>query len=241
MWSNGGQGCETPWHSPDQDTRFDSSTSHARPQAHTPGPDAEKPLHAVAFWGESASRAQPAWPPSTCCSSPDSYISIMMSEPPMNSPFTYSCGMVGHWLYSLMPGRISGSSSTFTVFRLLGSTPQALRIWTARPEKPHWGKLAVPFMNSSTGLFLTRSSMRCWVLLMKFPLGAGPGAAGDGAIISALARVRRSNAQCRRGLCGFAPDQSPGLAAVHAPGAPGPSRVPAATSRRPPNAPGPGR
>ena len=28
---------------------------------------------------------------------------IMMSEPPMNSPFTYSCGMVGQLLYSLMP------------------------------------------------------------------------------------------------------------------------------------------
>ncbi|MEY2801416.1 MAG: hypothetical protein RL513_1001, partial [Pseudomonadota bacterium] len=36
--------------------------------------------------------------PSTCCSSPLSYISIMMSEPPMNSPLTYSCGMVGQLL-----------------------------------------------------------------------------------------------------------------------------------------------
>ncbi len=35
---------------------------------------------------------------SNWCSSPDSYISIMMSEPPMNSPFTYNWGMVGHWL-----------------------------------------------------------------------------------------------------------------------------------------------
>ena len=35
---------------------------------------------------------------SASLSSPDSYISIMMSEPPMNSPFTYSCGMVGQWL-----------------------------------------------------------------------------------------------------------------------------------------------
>src|SRR5690606_36343992 len=32
---------------------------------------------------------------STVASSPFSYISAMMSEPPMNSPFTYSCGMVG--------------------------------------------------------------------------------------------------------------------------------------------------
>ena len=29
------------------------------------------------------------------CSSPDSYICAMMSEPPMNSPLMYSCGMVG--------------------------------------------------------------------------------------------------------------------------------------------------
>ena len=36
--------------------------------------------------------------PSTCTSSPDSYISIMMSEPPTNSPFTYNCGMVGQLL-----------------------------------------------------------------------------------------------------------------------------------------------
>ena len=33
----------------------------------------------------SRSRVQP---PRTCCNSPDSYISIMMSEPPTNSPFT---------------------------------------------------------------------------------------------------------------------------------------------------------
>src|SRR6218665_954623 len=60
--------------------------------------------------------------PSTCRSSPDSYICIMMSEPPMNSPFTYSCGMVGQLLYSLMPWRIASSSSTLTVTTALGST-----------------------------------------------------------------------------------------------------------------------
>ena len=41
------------------------------------------------------------WPvqaASSFFSSPDWYISIMMSEPPINSPFTYSWGMVGHWL-----------------------------------------------------------------------------------------------------------------------------------------------
>ena len=39
-----------------------------------------------------------ALPPISCCNSPDSYISIMMSDPPTNSPLTESCGMVGHWL-----------------------------------------------------------------------------------------------------------------------------------------------
>ena len=32
---------------------------------------------------------------SSCWSSPDWYISIMMSEPPTNSPLTESCGIVG--------------------------------------------------------------------------------------------------------------------------------------------------
>ena len=44
-------------------------------------------------------------------------------------------------------------------------TPQAFRIWIARPEKPHIGNCAVPFMNSTTGLPFTRVSMRCWVWL----------------------------------------------------------------------------
>src|SRR5690606_19597478 len=89
------------------------------------------------------------------CSSPDSYISFMMSEPPMNSPFTYSCGTVGQFEKSLMPWRTSGSSSTLTVAML--STPQAFRIWMARPEKPHCGNCAVPFMNSTTGVLVTVS------------------------------------------------------------------------------------
>ena len=41
--------------------------------------------------------AQAGWPTS-CCSSPLSNISIMMSDPPTNSPRTYSCGTVGHSL-----------------------------------------------------------------------------------------------------------------------------------------------
>ena len=78
----------------------------------------------------------------------------------MNSPFTYSCGMVGQLLYSLMPWRISASSSTLMVVRVLVSTPLALSSWMARPEKPHMGKLALPFMNNTMSLSLTNWSMR---------------------------------------------------------------------------------
>ena len=36
----------------------------------------------------------------------------------------------------------------------------------ARPENPHMGKLALPFMNSNTSLPLTNSSMRCCTSLI---------------------------------------------------------------------------
>ena len=71
--------------------------------------------------------------------------------------------MVGQWLYSLMPWRIASSSSTLTVVTVFGSTPQALRICTARPEKPHMGNEALPFMNRTMSLPLTSWSMRAWV------------------------------------------------------------------------------
>jgi hypothetical protein len=45
----------------------------------------------------------------------------------------------------------------------------------ARPEKPHMGKLALPFMNKVMSLFLTRSAMRCWVSLMVAPRWPGSG------------------------------------------------------------------
>src|SRR5690606_3024915 len=60
------------------------------------------------------------------------------------------------------------SSSTLTVVSVRGSTPQALRIWIARPEKPHMGKLALPFMKSTMSWDLTSWSMRVWVSLMSW-------------------------------------------------------------------------
>jgi soluble lytic murein transglycosylase-like protein len=46
------------------------------------------PRVAVDGWRPRLRPTLQAWPLMTCCSSPDSYISIMMSEPPMNSPLT---------------------------------------------------------------------------------------------------------------------------------------------------------
>src|SRR5512139_1148270 len=65
--------------------------------------------------------------------------------------------MVGQSLYSLMPLRISGSCSTSTVSNL---TPRWSRMATARLEKPHCGKSALPFMNRTTSSALTISSIR---------------------------------------------------------------------------------
>src|SRR5688500_15292960 len=56
-----------------------------------------------------------------------------------------------------MPWRISGSWSTSTVSN---ETPRWSRIATARLEKPHCGKSAVPFINRTTSLERTISSMR---------------------------------------------------------------------------------
>src|SRR5712664_2072636 len=66
--------------------------------------------------------------------------------------------MVGQLAYTLMPWRISGSSSTLTVNSF--STPQAFRICTALAEKPHCGNCGVPFIYRTTGLPVTCCLMR---------------------------------------------------------------------------------
>src|SRR3954453_7540814 len=81
----------------------------------------------------------------------------MISDPPTNSPRTYSCGMVGQSEYSLIPLRTSGSWSTSTVSYL---APSRSRIAIARLEKPHCGNSAVPFMKSTISLLFTMSAMR---------------------------------------------------------------------------------
>ena len=53
--------------------------------------------------------------PSRVASSPEAWSWRTMSEPPRNSPLTYSCGIVGQSEKALMPSRIAGSASTLTV------------------------------------------------------------------------------------------------------------------------------
>lgn len=83
-----------------------------------------------------------------------------MSLPPTNLPSMYTCGIVGQLENSLMPSRTSGSVSTLTVSN---SAPARLSASTARDEKPHCGKLFVPFMNTTTRLFLMVLSIFCLV------------------------------------------------------------------------------
>src|SRR3954469_25407999 len=59
-----------------------------------------------------------------------------------------------------MPVRISWSCRTSTVSNL---APRWSRMATARLEKPHCGKRAVPFMNRTTSLLWTISSIRVLV------------------------------------------------------------------------------
>ncbi len=133
------------------------------PEDRRPRPPAGGRLRARA--GRSrASRAMGAsLPPQAYLPFPDWNISARMSLPPTNFPPMYTWGMVGQLEYSLIPWRIAGSARTFTS---LNSAPHSLRICTARWEKPHWGKLFVPFMKRTTRLLSTVWRMVSWMSLM---------------------------------------------------------------------------
>src|SRR5574337_850330 len=98
-----------------------------------------------------------------------------------------------------MPWRTSSSSRTLTVFRSV--TPQACSTWIARPENPHIGYWAVPFMKSTTRSPLTSSSMRCLMSLMS----SCPQQESEGHIYTANCR-RRAAAAAKapppRAVCG---------------------------------------
>src|SRR5712671_4128023 len=63
------------------------------------------------------SRAASNW-----ASSPVSNISRTISQPPTNSPLTYSCGIVGQSENALIPWRSAGSLSTSIPLNLTPST-----------------------------------------------------------------------------------------------------------------------
>src|SRR5439155_1200030 len=79
---------------------------------------------------------------SSGASSPRACISRTMSHPPMSFPPTYTCGIVGQLEKRLIASRFSGSASTSIALK---GTPTSLSTCTVAAEKPHIGKLGVPF------------------------------------------------------------------------------------------------
>src|SRR3954447_18025476 len=85
--------------------------------------------------------------PSVCASSPDSYISVTMSQPPTSSPLTNSWGIVGQLEIADSSWRMRGSGRTSTAAYGLPSASSAAAV---RAEKPHIGCSGVPFMKRMT-------------------------------------------------------------------------------------------
>src|SRR4051812_2935495 len=87
--------------------------------------------------------------PSGWASSPGSYISRVMSEPPISSPLTNNCGVVRQSDSALSSWRMRGSGSTSTAAK---PTLSACRAAVARAEKPQAGASGTPFMKRITSL-----------------------------------------------------------------------------------------
>src|SRR5436305_6808438 len=99
--------------------------------------------------GASSGASAGASTPSVCASSPDSYISMMMSEPPTSSPLTNSCGIVGHSDSALSSWRMRGSGRMSTAAK---PTFRDCSAAAARAEKPQAGASGTPFMKRMTSL-----------------------------------------------------------------------------------------
>ena len=101
-------------------------------------------------------------------SSPVSYISVTMSQPPTSSPLTNSCGIVGHLEIAESSWRMRGSGrmSTAAKRRL-----ERLQHATVRAEKPQAGASGVPFMNRITSFSAIAS---------RSPRGSGCASAARG-------------------------------------------------------------
>ena len=70
-----------------------------------------------------------------------------MSQPPISSPPTNSCGIVGQLDSAESSWRMRGSGSTSIA---ANGAPSDSSAATVRAEKPHFGCSGVPFMKSST-------------------------------------------------------------------------------------------
>ena len=112
---------------------------------------------------------------SACASSPDSYISVTMSQPPISSPSTNSCGIVGQLEIADSSWRMRGSGRMSTAAKGVSS---ACSIATVRAEKPHAGASGVPFMNRITRCSAIASAIASRIGLLC--CGAGRGRRGAG-------------------------------------------------------------
>src|SRR3954447_1503443 len=85
--------------------------------------------------------------PSVWASSPVSYISVTMSQPPTSSPLTNSWGIVGQFEIADSSWRIRGSGRMSTAAY---EAPSASSAATVRALKPHMGCSGRPFMKRIT-------------------------------------------------------------------------------------------
>jgi hypothetical protein len=79
-----------------------------------------------------------------------------MSLPPISSPSTNSCGVVGQFEIALSSWRMRGSGRMSTA---ANGTPTAWRAPAARALKPHIGCSGVPFMKRITLFSLIASAI----------------------------------------------------------------------------------
>ena len=88
-----------------------------------------------------------------------------MSAPPISSPFTNTCGIVGQPESADSSCRICGSGSTSTV--AIGA-PESRSARNARSELPHITRSGVPFMKTATGSVAITSLICSLNVLMRF-------------------------------------------------------------------------
>ena len=88
-----------------------------------------------------------------------------MSAPPISSPLTKTCGIVGQPEIDESSWRILGSGRTSTV--VIGA-PAACRACSARCELPHMTICGVPFMNTATGSCSMTSEICSFRVFMRF-------------------------------------------------------------------------